>query len=135
MQEQEEIEERGKGAPTDISRGKPDENEPVEDEESRKQRGKGNVEKWLQMLLENTQEGTDQIPQLVEENETSRTDEIIRKMNLKYPRNENEILKFPESEDKGVKQDLEENNQQTIQEKNNGGNRKKRLLRWKLWHS
>ncbi|KAA8540449.1 hypothetical protein F0562_024632 [Nyssa sinensis] len=30
--------------------------EKEEDEESRKQRGKGNVEKWLQMLLENTQE-------------------------------------------------------------------------------
>ncbi|KAL6972830.1 hypothetical protein U1Q18_027004 [Sarracenia purpurea var. burkii] len=60
--------------------------EEEEDEESRRQRGKGNVEKWLQMLLENgTPEGNDTNPQNVDDNESSKTDEIIKKLNLKYP--------------------------------------------------
>ncbi|RVW77084.1 hypothetical protein CK203_047769 [Vitis vinifera] len=70
-----------------------------EDEECRKQRGKGNVEKWLQMLLENTQEegfGSNN----AQEHETSRTDEVIRQLNLKYPYNQ---TKFPESENKQQK--------------------------------
>jgi len=56
-----------------------------EDEEQRKERGKGNVEKWLQMLLEEdckTHENT---------SNGNKMDEIIRKMNLKYP--EKETLK------------------------------------------
>ena len=60
--------------------------EKEEDEECRRQRGKGNVEKWLQILLENTQE---------EEHETSRTDEVIRQLNLKYPHDQ---PRFRESE-------------------------------------
>ncbi|KAI3763309.1 hypothetical protein L1987_53763 [Smallanthus sonchifolius] len=59
-----------------------------EDEESRKQRGKGNVEKWLQMLLE--KDGNDQNTQ-IHDADDQKTDEIIQKMNLKYP--QKEILK------------------------------------------
>ncbi|KAI3670477.1 hypothetical protein L1987_87812 [Smallanthus sonchifolius] len=59
-----------------------------EDEESRKQRGKGNVEKWLQMLLE--KDGNDQNTQ-IHDADDQKTDEIIQKMNLKYPHKE--ILK------------------------------------------
>ncbi|KAF5816990.1 hypothetical protein HanRHA438_Chr02g0049011 [Helianthus annuus] len=56
-----------------------------EDEESRKQRGKGNVEKWLQMLLE--KDGTDQSGQIYDA-DAKKTEEIIHKMNLKYPQKE-----------------------------------------------
>ncbi|KAB1218628.1 hypothetical protein CJ030_MR3G026508 [Morella rubra] len=54
----------------------PREPEIEEDEESRKQRGKGNVEKWLQMLLENEKEVLD--PQNVKENGKRGSDEIIK---------------------------------------------------------
>ncbi|KAF5726905.1 plectin [Tripterygium wilfordii] len=54
-----------------------------EDEESRKQRGKGNVERWLQLLLENNQEEVE--PQIENEEKSSKADETIAKMNLKYP--------------------------------------------------
>ncbi|XP_044496500.1 uncharacterized protein LOC123218910 isoform X2 [Mangifera indica] len=60
-----------------------------EDEESRKQRGKGNVERWLQMLLENTQE--EQEPEDANEEETSRTDNRIRKLDQKYPQKDKDI--------------------------------------------
>ncbi|XP_062154351.1 uncharacterized protein LOC133862535 [Alnus glutinosa] len=78
----------------------PREPEIEEDEESRKQRGKGNVEKWLQMLLENTQEELD--PQNMNE---SKTDDMIRKLNQKYPQKEVKISNPPESVEKdgGVK--------------------------------
>ncbi|KAL3616500.1 hypothetical protein CASFOL_039890 [Castilleja foliolosa] len=62
-----------------------------EDEESRRQRGKGNVEKWLQFLLDNNNNTIDE-PELnsqkivVENGKTSgRTDELIKKLNLIYP--------------------------------------------------
>ena len=74
----------------------PREPEIEEDEESRKQRGKGNIEKWLQMLLENTQEDLD--TQNANENEKSGTDEIIRNLNLKYPQ-EVKISKSSEHEE------------------------------------
>nr|XP_043636782.1 uncharacterized protein LOC122607797 [Erigeron canadensis] len=70
-----------------------------EDEESRKQRGKGNVEKWLQILLE--EEGDDQNTQ-VGDLDTKKTDEIIKKMNLKYPQKEimkGEVSKVDEVEE------------------------------------
>ncbi|GKA36849.1 hypothetical protein Tco_0723414 [Tanacetum coccineum] len=60
--------------------------EEEEDEESRQQRGKGNIEKWLQMLT-GEEEGMDQSTQLYDGN-GNKTDEIIRKMNLKYPQKE-----------------------------------------------
>ncbi|OMO54247.1 hypothetical protein CCACVL1_27952 [Corchorus capsularis] len=66
-----------------------EEAEREEDEESRKQRGKGNVERWLQMLLENTQEELD--PQNAD-SEVTGTDEIIKKLDLKYPKKEKETV-------------------------------------------
>ncbi len=73
----------GEGKKFDIQFPVPREPQIEEDEESRKQRGKGNVEKWLQILLENTQEDLD--AQNGNENGKSKTDEIIRKLNMKYP--------------------------------------------------
>nr|GEX75382.1 hypothetical protein [Tanacetum cinerariifolium] len=62
--------------------------EEEEDEESRQQRGKGNIEKWLQMLT-CEEEGMDQSTQLYDAiGNGNKTDEIIRKMNLKYPQKE-----------------------------------------------
>ncbi|KAE8735670.1 pleiotropic drug resistance protein 1-like [Hibiscus syriacus] len=58
-----------------------------EDEESRRQRGKGNVDRWLQMLLESTQEELDK----VDAEEVTRTDEIIKKLDEKYPLKEKEL--------------------------------------------
>ncbi|XP_008228627.1 PREDICTED: titin homolog [Prunus mume] len=65
-----------------------------EDEESRKQRGKGNVEKWLQILLDSSPEELG--PQNENESEIDKTGDIIRKMNLKYPQ-EVKNLKRPEA--------------------------------------
>ncbi|PON66392.1 trichohyalin [Parasponia andersonii] len=73
-----------------------------EDEESRKERGKGNVEKWLQMLLDSAQEDLLE-PQHEIENGKNKTDDIIRKLNLKYPQKEGKSLKYPESEDREEK--------------------------------
>lgn len=87
----------------------PREPEIEEDEESRKQRGKGNIEKWLQMLLENTQEDLD--TQNANENEKSGTDEIIRNLNLKYPQ-EVKISRSPEHEE-----EVNEENKQIAAEK------------------
>ncbi|KAG6428003.1 hypothetical protein SASPL_112251 [Salvia splendens] len=63
----------------------PHETEEEEDEESRRQRGKGNIEKWMQFLLENTQEDTEVNMQTSGGKETSRTDELIEKMNMIFP--------------------------------------------------
>ncbi|XP_050232548.1 uncharacterized protein LOC126681162 [Mercurialis annua] len=52
-----------------------------EDEESRKQRGKGNVERWLQMLLD-TSSQDEMKPENYEKNTT---DDIITKLNQKFP--------------------------------------------------
>ncbi|XP_068304070.1 intracellular protein transport protein USO1 [Pyrus communis] len=104
----------------------------VEDEESRKERGKGNVEKWLQILLDSSPEELDpenksaneehrtgDIISQVEEgaNEKHRTSDIISQMNLKYPQ-EVKNLKCPEANAKvGVpKQQL------IVQEKNENAN-------------
>ncbi|KAK9066078.1 hypothetical protein SSX86_015480 [Deinandra increscens subsp. villosa] len=57
-----------------------------EDEESRKQRGKGNVEKWLQILLE--KDGNNEQSTQIYDVDAKKTDEIIQKMNLKYPQKE-----------------------------------------------
>ncbi|KAF7843298.1 golgin subfamily A member 6-like protein 22 isoform X3 [Senna tora] len=59
-----------------------------EDEESRQERGKGNVEKWLQILLENSQ---DMDPSETYGNETSGTEKIIRQLNQKYPLKEKQL--------------------------------------------
>ncbi|KAL9238624.1 hypothetical protein vseg_013020 [Gypsophila vaccaria] len=69
-----------------------------EDEELRKMRGKGNVEKWLQLLLEDTKVGEDLSPRKsTDEQGTSKTDEIIRKLNEKYPQKEIKVLRLPDS--------------------------------------
>nr|GEU93504.1 hypothetical protein [Tanacetum cinerariifolium] len=68
--------------------------EEEEDEESRHQRGKGNIDKWLQLLM-GEEEGMDQSTQLCDAN-GNKIDEIIRKMNLKYPRVEALNNKEPE---------------------------------------
>ncbi|KAJ6711745.1 TRICHOHYALIN [Salix purpurea] len=54
-----------------------------EDEESRKQRGKGNVERWLQLLLENSGEEIER--QNSNGCETNTSDDIITKLNKKFP--------------------------------------------------
>lgn len=56
-----------------------------EDEESRKLRGKGNIEKWLQMLWHDAEEDACLDPQNVDQKEAIRTGEIIRKLDLVYP--------------------------------------------------
>lgn len=70
-----------------------DEPEIKEDEESRKERGKGNVEKWLQMLLEDAQKDVDLNLQTSDERKADRSDEIIRKLDLVYPQKELKISK------------------------------------------
>lgn len=95
-----------------------DEPEIKEDEESRKQRGKGNVEKWLQMLLDDTQGDANLNHQNDDENEPDRTSEIIRKLDLVYPQKELNISKAQESKDK---KDLDQvNNQPPISAKASG---------------
>ncbi|XP_021848206.2 uncharacterized protein [Spinacia oleracea] len=82
------------------------EEEGEQDEELRKERGKGNVEKWLHLLLERT-EGANAdnfnscISEKAEEPENSskNTDEIIKKLNEKYPQKEIKVLKFPVSDE------------------------------------
>nr|GMC71219.1 trichohyalin isoform X1 [Ipomoea batatas] len=57
------------------------EREEEDDEESRKESRKGNVEKWVQMLLEENNAADE----TAEIDKVCRTDEIIEKLNLKYP--------------------------------------------------
>ncbi|XAR67750.1 hypothetical protein NMG60_11002639 [Bertholletia excelsa] len=78
-----------------------DEVEIEEDEESRRKRGKGNVERWLQMLLENTPEGDNLNLENIDYDKIGRTDEIVRKMNLKYPQQETKASGLPESQGHG----------------------------------
>lgn len=63
----------------------PHEPEEEEDEESRRLRGKGNIEKWMQFLLENTPEDADTDAQISNEKEATKTDELIEKLNMVYP--------------------------------------------------
>ncbi|KAL6134393.1 hypothetical protein ACLB2K_066625 [Fragaria x ananassa] len=86
-----------------------------EDEEGRKERGKGNVEKWLQILLENSPE---EELDSQNENETNRTSDIIKKLNLTYPQKEAKNPKSPEVDSKeGVALVNEKNKQLIVQEK------------------
>lgn len=96
-----------------------DEPEIKEDEESRKQRGKGNVEKWLQMLLDDTQGDAHLNHQNDDENGADRTSEIIRKLDLIYPQKELNISKAQESKDK-KDSDQVKNNQSPISAKASG---------------
>jgi len=88
------------------------ETEIEEDEEIRKQRGKGNVEKWLQMLLENSKQQGITDPEEANENASySRTeDKIIEQLNQKFPQKELKISKEKQL------QLLEDNNGCTDQE-------------------
>ncbi|KAL8495552.1 hypothetical protein ACS0TY_019620 [Phlomoides rotata] len=61
------------------------ETEEEEDEESRRERGKGNIEKWLQFLLEKSAEDGDFNAQNTDKKEVSKSDELIKKLNLIYP--------------------------------------------------
>ncbi|XP_038881153.1 titin homolog isoform X2 [Benincasa hispida] len=82
-----------------------------EDEESRKQRGKGNIEKWLQMLLDENQD-TD--PQNEDENRTSKTHEISTKPNVSSPQKEVKVITTTtEEQNKEETHDIE----QTVEEK------------------
>ncbi|CAH8327406.1 unnamed protein product [Eruca vesicaria subsp. sativa] len=54
-----------------------------EDEESRRERGKGNVEKWLHILLENNGKTTN--PQDLEAERSKKIDEMIEKLDHKFP--------------------------------------------------
>ncbi|PRQ50785.1 hypothetical protein RchiOBHm_Chr2g0137071 [Rosa chinensis] len=85
-----------------------------EDEESRKQRGKGNVEKWLQILLESSPE-----EELDSQNdETNGTSDILKKLNLKYPQKEAKNLQSPEADAKeGMALVNEKNKQLIVREK------------------
>ncbi|THF94102.1 uncharacterized protein LOC114321313 [Camellia sinensis] len=89
--------------------------EKEEDEESRRQRGKGNVEKWLQMLLEDTPDGNDTNPQTVDENENTKTDEIIKKLNLKYVEKDIKALGYQESQDAVQMKDEEKTEEGIVQ--------------------
>ncbi|WOH09815.1 hypothetical protein DCAR_0729274 [Daucus carota subsp. sativus] len=64
-----------------------------EDEERRKQHGKGNLDKWLQILLDDSKESND----FQKDENNSKTDEIIRKLNLKYPTKEVKTPKLSET--------------------------------------
>ncbi|KAF4399712.1 hypothetical protein G4B88_022795 [Cannabis sativa] len=67
--------------------------EEEEDEEIRKERGKGNVEKWLQLLLENAQEDLLEAQHELENkrSKTNNDDSIITKLNNKYPQMKEKI--------------------------------------------
>lgn len=79
------------------------ETEVEEDEETRNQRGKGNVEKWLQMLLEESQ-GEANYPRETNESASGMTEDIIKQLNQKFPQKE---LKTSQVSDK-VENDVNE---------------------------
>ncbi|CAI9114055.1 OLC1v1014674C1 [Oldenlandia corymbosa var. corymbosa] len=94
-----------------------DEPEEEEDEESRKQRGKGNVEKWLQILLKENGEGGDDDATADQENlnpneAVNKTDEIIAKLDHVYPLKEIRISKAQQQQDLETADQLD--NQQLI---------------------
>ncbi|KAG2309846.1 hypothetical protein Bca52824_029594 [Brassica carinata] len=60
------------------------EQESEEDEESRRERGKGNVEKWLHILLENNGKTTNP-PQDLQAERSKKIDELIEKLDHKFP--------------------------------------------------
>lgn len=92
----------------------PREPETEEDEESRKQRGKGNVEKWLQMLLENTEEELE--TQNSKEDEERRIDGIIiRKQNPKYLQKEKRSSITEENSGVKEREDITEMEARNIQ--------------------
>ncbi|KAF5177623.1 trichohyalin [Thalictrum thalictroides] len=102
-----------------------------EDEECRKQRGKGNVEKWLQLLLDDSKDNSPLTSpcRITFEEEKSKTDDIIEKLNLKNPQKEIRFLKVPVSEEKaGFNQNCDEIKTKEVQEKD-GGKRTENALK------
>ncbi|KAJ4958098.1 hypothetical protein NE237_025209 [Protea cynaroides] len=73
-----------------------------EDEECRKQRGKGNVEKWLKILLDKTQEGPtmNSPPQDVDVHRTSMSEATQTEDEHTTSKTEVNILQFPATENK-----------------------------------
>ncbi|PIA65395.1 hypothetical protein AQUCO_00100700v1 [Aquilegia coerulea] len=101
-----------------------------EDEECRKQRGKGNVEKWLQLLLDDSKDNSPLTSpcQITFEEEKSKPDDIIEKLNLKNSQKEIRFIKFPVSEEKaGFNQNCDEIKTKAVQEKD-GGKRTEKAL-------
>ncbi|KAL9266464.1 hypothetical protein AKJ16_DCAP23561 [Drosera capensis] len=78
-----------------------------EDEECKQERGKGNVEKWLQMLLDNTLDGDEPYTELVQDSPATN-----KKINEKYARKENVVLQ------QLLYREHNENNQPKFHEKN-----------------
>ncbi|GAB2250201.1 hypothetical protein Droror1_Dr00013560 [Drosera rotundifolia] len=77
-----------------------------EDEECKRERGKGNIEKWLQMLLDNTLDGDEPYTEQVQDSPATN-----KKINEKYVRKENVVFQqSPYREHK-------ENNQPKFHEK------------------
>ncbi|XP_077210070.1 trichohyalin [Tasmannia lanceolata] len=73
-----------------------------EDEEDRKKVGKVNVDKWLQMLLENTHESSlldSSPPHKADEREKNKTEEIVQKLNQKNPQKQVKMLRLQASEE------------------------------------
>ncbi|XP_054781375.1 uncharacterized protein LOC129288686 [Prosopis cineraria] len=93
------------------------ETETEENEHIRQERGKGNVEKWLQILLENSQ---DMDPLETHGNETTGTEEIIREINQRYPQQELKTPRVSEYENK-------EQQQQVPQDKNGWADKEDRI--------
>ncbi|MGG6713005.1 UNVERIFIED_CONTAM: hypothetical protein ITH36_25735, partial [Salmonella enterica subsp. enterica serovar Weltevreden] len=61
-----------------------DNKEKEEDDESKKQRGKGNIEKWLQMLLD-AQKDASLKPHDDNDDQEARTSDIVSALDLLYP--------------------------------------------------
>lgn len=73
-----------------------------EDEESRRERGKGNVEKWLHILLENNSRND---PQDLQTEGSKKIDEMIEKLDHKFP-----LLEKVEEEEVDLQLQAEEAN-------------------------
>ncbi|XP_048139363.1 uncharacterized protein LOC115738083 isoform X3 [Rhodamnia argentea] len=92
------------------------ETETEEDGESRKQRGKANVERWLHMLLENAKDELS--PRNEDEGKRMTSDEIIRKMDLKFPQSKVEKKLSDSQYEGGLGRKAQvENKQKETQEK------------------
>lgn len=80
--------------------------ESEEDEESRRERGKGNVEKWLHILLDNNKK--DEPRDLQPEGSNKKIDEMIEKLDQKFP-----MLEKVDEEEVDLKLQAEEANNNT----------------------
>ncbi|XP_077211669.1 uncharacterized protein LOC143846936 isoform X1 [Tasmannia lanceolata] len=72
------------------------------DEEYRKEVGKRNLDKWLQIMLENTHESSllDSPLQKADEHEKSKAEEILQKLNLRNPQKRIKMLRLQASEER-----------------------------------